>query len=197
LPLQSYTEINFQNGPSGGTPLNSTNMNKLEDLLVAINNVFPSAFGVLTATASELNKLDGATVTTAEINKLAGLLPTTTELNYVDGVTSSIQTQLNAKARIIIGTYTGTGTYGSSNPNSFIFSVVPKIVFIGGYGGVALFVHDSSSSFPYSYSGTGVLSFVTTWNDSIPSMSWYTNSATSAWQQLNASGTTYTVVYIA
>jgi hypothetical protein len=28
-------------------------------------------------------------------------------------------------------------------------------------------------------------------------MSWYTNSATSAWQQLNASGTTYTVVYIA
>lgn len=39
----------------------------------------------LTATASEINKLDGVTATTAE-------------LNYVDGVTSNIQTQLNNKA---------------------------------------------------------------------------------------------------
>lgn len=43
-----------------------------------------SSLGV-TATAAELNKLDGCTVTT-------------TELNYVDGVTSNIQTQLNGKA---------------------------------------------------------------------------------------------------
>ena len=39
----------------------------------------------VTATATELNILDGATLST-------------TELNYVDGVTSAIQTQLNAKA---------------------------------------------------------------------------------------------------
>lgn len=43
-----------------------------------------SSFGV-TATAAELNKLDGVTATTAEIN-------------YLDGVTSAIQTQLNGKA---------------------------------------------------------------------------------------------------
>lgn len=43
-----------------------------------------SSFGV-TATAAELNKLDGCTATV-------------TELNYVDGVTSNIQTQLNGKA---------------------------------------------------------------------------------------------------
>lgn len=42
-----------------------------------------SSFGV-TATAAELNKLDGCTATV-------------TELNYVDGVTSNIQTQLNGK----------------------------------------------------------------------------------------------------
>jgi hypothetical protein len=42
-----------------------------------------SSFGI-TATAAELNKLDGVTATT-------------TELNYVDGVTSNIQTQLNNK----------------------------------------------------------------------------------------------------
>ena len=39
----------------------------------------------LTASATELNILDGATVTTAE-------------LNHVSGVTSAVQTQLNAKA---------------------------------------------------------------------------------------------------
>ena len=43
-----------------------------------------SSFGI-TATAAELNKLDGVTATAAE-------------LNYVDGVTSNIQTQLNGKA---------------------------------------------------------------------------------------------------
>ena len=43
-----------------------------------------SSFGI-TATAVELNKLDGVTATTAE-------------LNYIDGVTSNIQTQLNNKA---------------------------------------------------------------------------------------------------
>ena len=49
----------------------------------------------LTATATELNILDGATLST-------------TELNYVDGVTSSIQTQLNDKAPIASPTFTGT-----------------------------------------------------------------------------------------
>ena len=43
-----------------------------------------SSFGI-TATAAELNKLDGVTATAAEIN-------------YLDGVTSAIQTQLNGKA---------------------------------------------------------------------------------------------------
>lgn len=42
------------------------------------------SFGI-TATAAELNKLDGVTATTAEIN-------------YLEGVTSAIQTQLNGKA---------------------------------------------------------------------------------------------------
>lgn len=48
------------------------------------NSYSLSSFGV-TATADELNKLDGVTATAKEIN-------------YVDGVTSNIQTQLNGKA---------------------------------------------------------------------------------------------------
>ena len=49
----------------------------------------------VTATASELNIMDGVTATTAEIN-------------YVDGVTSAIQTQIDTKAAIAGPTFTGT-----------------------------------------------------------------------------------------
>jgi hypothetical protein len=51
----------------------------------------------VTATAAEINTLDGITATVAELNILDGVTATATELNYVDGVTSSIQTQLDAK----------------------------------------------------------------------------------------------------
>ena len=40
----------------------------------------------------------GVTATAAELNKLDGCTATTQELNYVDGVTSNIQAQLNGKA---------------------------------------------------------------------------------------------------
>ena len=40
----------------------------------------------------------GITATAAELNALDGITATVTELNYVDGVTSNIQTQLNGKA---------------------------------------------------------------------------------------------------
>ena len=58
-----------------------------------------STFGV-TATAAELNILDGATITV-------------TELNYLDGVTSNIQTQLNGKAATSHGTHV---TYSTTAP---------------------------------------------------------------------------------
>ena len=51
----------------------------------------------ITATTAELNILDGVTADASEINILDGATLTTTELNYVDGVTSSIQDQLDAK----------------------------------------------------------------------------------------------------
>lgn len=57
----------------------------------------------VTATATELNILDGATLSTAELNLLDGATLTTTELNYVDGVTSAIQTQLDGKQAIVSG----------------------------------------------------------------------------------------------
>jgi hypothetical protein len=64
----------------------------------------------VTATAAELNILDGVTATTAELNTLDGITATVTELNYVDGVTSNVQTQLDTKAPTASPTFTGTVT---------------------------------------------------------------------------------------
>jgi hypothetical protein len=69
----------------------------------------------VTATTAELNILDGVTSTAAELNILDGATLSVTELNYVDGVTSSIQTQLNDKASSAdFTTHTGasTGVHG-------------------------------------------------------------------------------------
>ena len=62
---------------------------------------------LVTATAAELNILDGVTSTATEINLLDGVTSTTAELNYVDGVTSNIQTQLGTKLPLAGGTMTG------------------------------------------------------------------------------------------
>ena len=62
----------------------------------------------VTATTAELNILDGVTATAAELNILDGVTVTTAELNYVDGVTSNVQTQLDAKAPTASPTFTGT-----------------------------------------------------------------------------------------
>jgi hypothetical protein len=68
----------------------------------------------LSATATELNVLDGITSSTAELNILDGATLTVTELNYVDGVTSAIQTQLNDKLALAGGTMTGAIAMGTS-----------------------------------------------------------------------------------
>ena len=52
----------------------------------------------VTATATELNIMDGVTATTTELNIMDGVTATTTELNHVDGVTGNIQTALDSKA---------------------------------------------------------------------------------------------------
>ena len=101
-----------------GTKLNA-NWDAVDDLLDGTTAIAPNLVGwevggvAVTATAAELNLLDGVTATTAELNildgvtataaelnVLDGITATVTELNYTDGVTSNIQTQLDAKASL-------------------------------------------------------------------------------------------------
>ena len=80
-----------------------TKARDLADFVAAGNPLADGTLAVadisdLTATAAELNKLDGVTASTSELNIIDGVTATTAELNHSSGVTSGIQTQLNAKA---------------------------------------------------------------------------------------------------
>ena len=55
----------------------------------------------VTATAAEVNALDGSTATTADLNKLADVTATAAEINTTGGVTSPIQAQLDALDTLI------------------------------------------------------------------------------------------------
>jgi len=72
----------------------------------------------LTATAAELNILDGATLST-------------TELNYLDGVTSSVQEQINGKVdSSLLGANNGVATLDSGGkvPSSQLPSFVDDVI---------------------------------------------------------------------
>jgi len=66
-----------------------------------------------------LANVTDVTATAAELNHLDGIVPTVTELNYMDGVTSNVQTQLNAKltasdtgwVNMTLATGSGTARY--------------------------------------------------------------------------------------
>ena len=74
----------------------------------------------LTATATELNILDGATLST-------------TELNYVDGVTSSIQTQLNNLSSKNTVKIVSTSNFDATYNNGVLTFDAPSALVIGGY----------------------------------------------------------------
>ena len=61
-------------------------------------------------TTSSTSTLTNKTLTSPKINEDVAVTATATELNYVDGVTSAIQTQLDAKAPLAAPAFTGTAT---------------------------------------------------------------------------------------
>ena len=96
---------------------------------------------------------------------------------------------LGEKVSVETGSYTGTGTYGSSNLNTIHLSRTPKLVFITPYNGanrMMLFVFGGNYSFS-GYSGSASLSYQQIVSDGTD-FSWYANNADI---QLNNSGTKY------
>lgn len=102
----SAAELNLLDGTVAGTAAASKALalgadKNVDTLVIADGGLYLGAGAgtAVTATAAELNTLDGVTATTSEINKLAGTPAglTATELGYCNGVTSGIQGQLDAK----------------------------------------------------------------------------------------------------
>ena len=90
----------------------NTNLDSLDDLLDGTTAIKPNldvglwevGGTAVTATAAELNILDGVTSTAAELNILDGVTATTAEINILDGVTATAA-EINA-----IDGVTATGT---------------------------------------------------------------------------------------
>ena len=81
-------ELNLVDGSSAGTIVNSKGV--IYGSAGEVNATTLQIAGVsITSTAAELNILDGVTATAAEINTLDGITSSTAELNILDGVTAT------------------------------------------------------------------------------------------------------------
>jgi hypothetical protein len=85
---------------------NTNGYNKEIELDIAAVKTQLNTDGYLTE--SSTSTLTNKTLTSPKINENVAVTATATELNYVDGVTSAIQTQLNDKAPLASPTFTGT-----------------------------------------------------------------------------------------
>lgn len=75
------------------------------------------------------------TITGAAVNlSVVGAKPVTGYAAIPAGTTIEYLGKLGDKARVQVVSYVGTGTYGSSNPNSLTFDFVPKMVIIRSEG---------------------------------------------------------------
>ena len=101
--------------------------------------------------------------------------------------------QIKDGVKIAVGSYTGTGTYGSSNPNSLTFGFEPKLVFIGAKSQPSAncaFVFNGQITFSRTNSGGGGDSAVCSFSGN--TFTWYSTS--SSWgvdAQMNSANVEY------
>ena len=98
--------------------------------------------------------------------------------------------------RIQVGTYTGTGVYGSSNKNTFTFNFVPQIVHVTGEGYYGTFMNPGENGLVYTGTTVATAQNIATWSGM--TLSWYSSFSgskkeTGAAYQFNTSGVTYTI----
>ena len=131
-----------------------------------------------------------------------------TEQEYQTILTDVLGNEVNAGARVEVGSYVGTGTAGASGQNSLSFSFSPKFVFViqaeGGYWSAFIGGCPHGAGMKFNMPGYVIVDQITTWGSK--SMSWYIYGAHTtsgsydinggAIYQLNLSGTKYDYVAI-
>lgn len=101
--------------------------------------------------------------------------------------------QIKDGVKIATGSYTGTGTYGASNPNSLTFGFEPKLVFIGAErqsSADCAFVFNGQTTFSRTNSGGGGDSADCSFSGN--TFTWYSTS--SSWgsaAQMNSANVEY------
>ena len=93
--------------------------------------------------------------------------------------------QSMGNCRIVTGSYTGTGEYGSAHPNTLTFDGPPLLLFVGKYWQFWA-IRGSTGAAPIG-GGNNVQSVTLTWNGN--TVQWY--SSRSETSQLNEAQTTY------
>jgi len=91
------TAVTAGTGLTGGGTTGAVTLNADYTAIGSAVNISLAQVTDVTASASEVNILDGVTATSTELNILSGGTVTTSELNYLGGVSSDIQTQLDGK----------------------------------------------------------------------------------------------------
>lgn len=148
------------------------------------------------------------------VQTYAELVPTTDYLTStdrnaytegtVDSTTITYLGQLGGGARIEVGSYVGTGTYGSSNPNSLTFGFEPKFLFISYIGMASLAVGLLSESYVtvyHIYYKEGLMRGDLNIKKNGNSIIWYSSSGSptatfSPYNQMNVKGVTYNYIAI-
>jgi hypothetical protein len=119
----SDTEIGYLNGVTSAIQTQLDDKSTASKTETFTNKSISLGSNTVTSTLAQLNTavsdadlaslagsetLTNKTLTSPKINEDVAVTATATELNYVDGVTSAIQTQLDAKAPLAGPTFTGT-----------------------------------------------------------------------------------------
>lgn len=97
------------------------------------------------------------------------------------------QTAKSGNCKIVVGTYTGTGTYGSSGPCTLTFDGKPIVVFVGSDGFQFTASRGASRAIAAADSQNDRTQHLT-WGET--TLSWYSLSGNAAYQ-LNYSGAVY------
>jgi len=112
----------------------------------------------VTPTAAQINRLATVTSTAADLNLLSGASASglsAAELLYVNGVTSAIQTQINAKAATVSPTFTGvpivpTAALGTNTSQiastAFVIAEIPSKIGVANYAPVKTAINAGGSA---------------------------------------------------
>ena len=124
---------------------------KLNTDLDSLDTLLYARFSGATAISPDLTSLSlggtAVTASAAELNILDGVTATTAELNYVDGVTSDIQTQLGTKAPLASPTLT--------TPTLTTPTLASVITITGGTQSWT--VTAATTNLTFAYNGTNVM----------------------------------------